>query len=274
MAEPILKYVGGKRRLLPELLPRLPAEYRKYYEPFVGGGALFFELAPERSVIADFNADLVELYRTLASDVDGVIEVLSGLQSSHREPDAYYLVRDGWNEQRAQWSPAERAAALVYLNKTCFNGLWRVNRAGKFNVPAGRYANPRICDPAALRAAAAVLARAEIRAGDYRETVADAGEGDLVYFDPPYVPATPTSNFTSYTAGGFGLQQQRELAQTARDIVARGARVVLSNSDVPLVRELYEGFQLDEVTCARAINSDATRRGAVGELIISGPALP
>lgn len=272
MAEPILKYVGGKRRLLPELMPRLPARFERYYEPFVGGAALFLHLAPERAVIADFNADLVELYRTLASDVEAVVEVLSGLQVNHREHGdaAYYLVRDGWNEQRAQWSPAERAAALVYLNKTCFNGLWRVNRAGKFNVPAGRYANPRICDPAALRAAAAVLARAEIRAGDYRETVADAGEGDLVYFDPPYVPATPTSNFTSYTARGFGLQQQRELAQTARDLVARGASVVLSNSDVPLVRELYEGFQLDEVECARAINSDGNKRGAVGELIIRG----
>ena len=167
-------------------------------------------------------------------------------------------------------SPVDRAAAFIYLNKTCYNGLWRVNRGGAFNVPVGRYSDPPICVPDALTSAAIALARAELRHADFRDAVADARKGDFVYFDPPYDPVTKTANFTSYTAGSFGDDHQRALAELARALVARGVRVMLSNSDTPFVRSLYRGLRVDRVKCARAINSDATRRGEVDEVVVTG----
>ena len=166
--------------------------------------------------------------------------------------------------------PAARAAALIYLNKTCFNGLWRVNRGGAFNVPMGRYANPLICAPDKLRAASLVLARAELRCIDYRAVVAEAVRGDFVYFDPPYDPMSPTASFTSYTAGKFGVDDQRTLAQCARELVERGCYVMLSNSDTLFIRALYRDFRIARVKCARSINADAKSRGAVNELVITG----
>jgi DNA adenine methylase len=167
------------------------------------------------------------------------------------------------------WSTPERAAAFIYLNKTCFNGLWRVNRSGAFNVPIGRYTDPPICVPEALRAAQQVLSRAEIRRADYRTAVTDARAGDFLYFDPPYDPITPTANFTSYTADAFGPDQQHELADTARALVAKGCRVMLSNHDTPFIRSIYKGMRIDRVKCSRAINSNAAKRGDVDEVIIT-----
>lgn len=269
---PILKWVGGKTKLLPELLARLPSSYGRYYEPFAGGAALFLRLAPARAVLNDANADLIELYHVVRDDVDNVIKVLEMFAKTHEVDgkNLYYSTREDWNERRRSWSAAERAAAFVYLNKTCFNGLWRVNSDGHFNVPMGKYKNPAILRPEALRAASAALARAELRSVDYREAVGDAVAGDLVYFDPPYVPASPTSNFTSYTEGGFGERHHRELADTARVLVARGVHVLLSNSDTPLTCSLYDGLRMDSVQCGRAINADASKRGAVGEIIVVG----
>jgi DNA adenine methylase len=168
------------------------------------------------------------------------------------------------------WTSSERAATFIYLNKTCFNGLWRVNRSGAFNVPIGRYVDPPICVPDALRNAQAILGRAELRHGDYRAAVADAARGDFLYFDPPYDPLTPTASFTSYTIDAFGAEQQRELAETARMLVGKGCRVMLSNSDTPFIRSLYKGFKIDRVKCARAINSNAAKRGDVDEVIVVG----
>jgi len=179
-------------------------------------------------------------------------------------------MRTRWNDRDAQWSTPERAAAFIYLNKTCFNGLWRVNRSGAFNVPIGRYTDPPICVPEALRAAQQVLSRAEIRRADYRTAVKDARAGDFLYFDPPYDPVTTTANFTSYTADHFGADEQRELAETARELVSRGCQVMLSNSDTPFIRSLYKGFRVDRVKCPRAINSNAAKRGDVDEVIVTG----
>ncbi len=269
VAAPVIKWVGGKTRLLPELTRRLPTTFGRYFEPFAGGAALFFRVAPPRAVLSDFNPDLVGLYTTIRRDVAGVIKQLERHRTLHSEAH-YYDVRTRWNDREVEWSTAERAATFIYLNKTCFNGLWRVNRAGAFNVPIGRYTDPPICVPDALQAAARVLVNADLRSGDYRDAVVDAARGDFLYFDPPYDPLTPTSSFTSYTTSAFGPDQQRELAETARALVRRGCRVMLSNSDTPLVRSIYKGFTIDRVKCSRAINSNAAKRGDVDEVIVTG----
>jgi DNA adenine methylase len=268
-AAPIVKWVGGKTKLLPELLARMPPTYRRYYEPFAGGAALFFRAAPARAVLADSNADLIGLYTAVAGNVEAVIRRLEQHRARHDQRH-YYETRARWNDHAASWDAIGRAAAFIYLNKTCFNGLWRVNRAGDFNVPIGRYTDPPICVPETLRAAHAALGRARLRCADYLEAVADAERGDFLYFDPPYDPVTTTANFTSYTAGAFGPDDQRALAEAARALVARGCRVMLSNSDTPFIRSLYRGFRIDRVKCARAINSNASRRGEVDEVIVVG----
>ncbi len=264
---PVLKWAGGKTRLLPDLLSRLPARWARYYEPFAGGAALFFALAPQRAVLGDANEDLMDVYRALAASSDAVVRGLRFHERFH-SGKYFYETRSLWNTQRSKWPLSKRAAAFVYLNKTCFNGLWRVNRAGDFNVPMGRYADPPICVPEALRAVHDVLVRAELRSGDYRDTVCDARRGDLVYFDPPYYPASRTAKFTSYTRGMFTMENQRELADTARRLASRGCHVVVSNSDTPLIHELYKGFHVSRVRCPRSINGTTSRRGDVDELII------
>ncbi|HEX7838814.1 MAG TPA: DNA adenine methylase [Kofleriaceae bacterium] len=269
IAAPVVKWVGGKTKLLPALLARMPVRFARYYEPFAGGAALFFRVAPDRAVLADSNPDLIGLYTCLTGDVAGVIKKLEHHRTAHCEAH-YYATRTRWNDREQSWSSADRAATFIYLNKTCFNGLWRVNRAGAFNVPIGRYTDPPICVPDALRAASALLARAILHCGDYRTAVADARRGDFVYFDPPYDPVAPTANFTSYTAVAFGADHQRELADTARALVGRGCQVMLSNSDTPFIRSLYKGFHIDRVKCTRAINSNAAKRGEVDEVIVTG----
>ncbi len=268
-AGPIVKWVGGKSRLMPELLARMPRDFGRYFEPFAGGAALFFRLGPRAAVLNDRNADLVAAYRAVAADPDAVIRRLE-IHRKHHAEKHYYGTRERWNDPSVSWTPVDRAATFIYLNKTCYNGLWRVNRSGGFNVPMGRYKEPPICVPDALRAASRVLARAELRSGDYAEAVRDATRGDLVYFDPPYDPVTATASFTSYTGGGFGPDDQRALAELARSLVARGCKVVLSNSDTPFIRSLYQGLRIDRVLCARAINCNAARRGEVAEVIVLG----
>jgi DNA adenine methylase len=268
VAAPVIKWVGGKTKLLNQLLARMPVRYGRYYEPFAGGAALFFRLAPKRAVLADSNADLIALYTAIADDASAVIRKLQAHRDAHSEQH-YYAMRERWNQHHASWPPSERAAAFIYLNKTCFNGLWRVNRAGDFNVPIGRYTDPPICVPEALRAASSVLARAELRCGDYQAAVEDAKPGDFLYFDPPYDPLKTTSSFTSYTAGDFDHEDQRSLSRLARALVDRGCHVMLSNNDTPFIRSLYKGFRIDRVKCPRAINSNAAKRGDVDELVIT-----
>lgn len=269
VAAPVVKWVGGKSKLLSELMARMPDRFERYFEPFAGGAALYFRIAPERAVLADSNPDLIALYRSLGEEVGAVIRRLEHHRAVHCE-DHYYQTRARWNDRERSWSSADRAATFIYLNKTCFNGLWRVNRAGAFNVPIGRYTDPPICVPEALRAASALLGRTTLRCCDYRTAVADARRADFVYFDPPYDPLTVTANFTSYTSDSFGGSHQRELADTARALVARGCGVMLSNSDTPFIRSLYKDFQIDRVKCSRAINSNAAKRGDVDEVIITG----
>lgn len=264
---PIVKWAGGKSKLLDQLLVRRPMKYRRYYEPFLGGGAFFFKLAPRRAAISDLNSDLMNTYRCVAWNVEAVIQRLERHRKSH-SPEYYYQTRERWNGQEFR-ADVDRAAAFIYMNKTCYNGLYRVNQRGHFNVPMGRYSAPNICDGEQLRAASRLLQRAEMRVGHFAERVADAGAGDFVYFDPPYDPLTRTASFTGYTADSFGDQDQHDLARVVADLTDRGTHVMISSSDTPFIRHLYRGFQLDQVLVNRAINSRASARGAVSELIIT-----
>lgn len=266
---PILKWAGGKTRLLPELRARLPQKFARYFEPFVGGGALFFALRPQSPTLGDTNDALIDTYRVISSDVERVIKRLEGHRKHHASDGYYYEVREWWNTARHNGDNVGLAAAFIYLNKTGFNGLWRVNKDGEFNVPRGDYKDPKIFDPDALRAAAGLLAKATLRVARYADTAAEAREGDFVYFDPPYDPISKTSNFTSYTKDVFGKDQQKELAECARQLRARGVLVMLSNNDTPFVRSIYEDFCIDNVKCSRSINSKGDKRGAVDEVIIT-----
>ena len=270
-ASPIVKWAGGKTRLLPRLLERAPSRFGRYYEPFMGGAALFFALESEQATLGDVNGALVGLYRAVASDVDAVIDVLRVHKTQHVDPEYYYDVRRRWNDAviRLTWSEAKTAATFIYLNKTCFNGLWRENRRGEFNVPRGDYANPTILDEDALRAARDALARARIEHGSFQDTTADAEAGDFAYFDPPYDPLSDTSSFTAYAASPFGKAEQRALAEHARALDARGVFVMLSNNDTPLVRDLYDGFLIETAPCGRSINSKGDGRGKIDEVIIT-----
>ena len=276
---PVLKWCGGKTRLLPEITKRMPDIYGRYFEPFAGGAALFFAQAPRRAVLADQNADLMTLYRELRDNVDGVIRRLRVHKRMHAEKPRgrksyYYDVRDRWNDRDHAWKPADRAAAFIYLNKAGFNGLYRVNRAGEFNVPIGDYDNPAICVAGRLRLASKLLARADLRTGDYATAVRDAKAGDFIFADPPYDPISATSNFTKYGIDGFSRDDQTELATLLRSLADMGCHVMASNNNTPFIRKLYRehGFKISRVSCGRSINSDTTKRAAITELLMTaGP---
>ena len=265
-ARPFLKWAGGKSRLLPQLQPLLPRadSYSRYLEPFLGSAALFFELRPKEAVLADVNHEIVECYQAIRSCPEKVIRALA---QHEYEAEHYYRVRSAGPSR----SLAARAARTIYLNKTGYNGLYRVNRAGRFNVPMGRYVNPGFRSPllfATLRACSHALAAADIVPGDFEQVLARACAGDFVYLDPPYVPVSATSDFTSYAAGGFGWEDQQRLAAACRSLSERGVKIMLSNSDTPSVRALYRGFHVTRVLAARSINSKATKRGQVGEVVV------
>lgn len=266
-SEPVLKWAGGKRQLLPEICRRLPERIDTYYEPFVGGGAVLFELASQRrfrrAVISDKNVELVELYHVLREDVEGLIAALSALRHSESE---YYRIRA--SKPR---SPVRRAARTIYLNRTGYNGLYRVNRSGQFNVPFGRYLSPKICDPERLRAASQALGAVQIVHADFEKAVGRAKRGDAVYFDPPYVPLSPTARFAEYHSASFDEMEHRRLARVFANLVARGVPTVLSNSNTPLTRELFADHEHDFVFARRNINSNGTRRGPILELLAYGP---
>jgi DNA adenine methylase len=265
-AGPIVKWVGGKGKLAEALCRRAPGSYRRYFEPFAGGAALFFRLAPRAAVLADVNVDLIGCYRAVQDDVEAVIAALEGHRARH-STEHYYAVRETWNAAPAT-TAAERAAAFIYLNKTCYNGLWRVNSRGLFNVPAGRYVNPGILDAERLRAAAVALRTAVCETAPFERVLEQAQRGDFVYFDPPYHPLSDTSDFTSYSAGGFSAADQERLAEVFAELDDRGCAVMLSNSDTPFTRRLYARHRVERVLVTRAVNSRADRRGAVGEIVV------
>jgi DNA adenine methylase len=268
-ARPFLKWAGGKAQLLPEILARVPARFGCYHEPFIGGGALFFALAGgarlgERALLSDLNPNLVQTWAAIRDDVDGVI---SALAPHVNHEDYFYRVRA---LEPASLSPAVRAARVIYLNKTGFNGLYRENRAGRFNVPFGRYVNPNTCDEPNLRAVSRALQGVSIETRDFLSVLDRARPDDFVYFDPPYVPVSATASFTAYSrGGGFGHAEQTALRDAFSELASRGVHVLLSNSDVPFVRELYAGFRIEQVWARRPINSNGAARGAVAEVLVT-----
>ena len=296
---PLLKWAGGKRQLLPLLARHYPQSFDRYMEPFVGSGAVFFHLVSSGTIdgraveLADINADLIGCYRALRDKTEAVIGALKSLERDHRSRgDAcYYEVRDRrFNPRRARLFaelpeyaiaaayPPELAAMLIFLNRTGFNGLYRLNRDGAFNVPAGRYSEPRICDADHLRHVAATFRRASVSI-EYRrfeETLSACGAGDFVYCDPPYAPLSRTASFAHYTADGFTAFDQRRLQQAVIAACRRGAQVLLSNSSAPEIVALYSDddardadLRLQRVPARRAINSRASARGPVDELIVT-----
>ena len=261
-ARPFLKWAGGKSQLLSQFRGLLPQSFKRYHEVFLGGGALFFELNRGPARLTDLNAELVDCYRSVRDEVEAVILALR----KHRyEKEHFYEVR-AWDPEALR--PPERAARMIFLNKTAFNGLYRVNSAGRYNVPFGRHKNPLICDVDNLRACSAALAGAELEVADFSAVTGCAQRGDFVYFDPPYVPVSETSYFTAYSAAGFSWEDQRRLAEVLRALAKKQVKVMLSNSDAPELRELYAPFRIVDVAATRRINSRVGGRGKVGEIVV------
>ncbi|MEO6398456.1 MAG: DNA adenine methylase [Tepidiformaceae bacterium] len=274
-ARPFLKWAGGKAKLAPTILERAPQQFGRFHEPFLGAGAVFFALqatCAQRATLTDVNPALVETFNALCEAPATVARALAALadqylRAEHADrPAVYYKIR-----ALAPASSVERAARLIFLNRTCFNGLYRENRSGEFNVPHGRYLRPKIVDEALLHACSAALQSAEIRCGDFHEACELAQPGDFVYLDPPYYPLSATASFTAYSRSAFGPPEQRRLRDAFDDLTRRGVAAILSNSDHPAVRELYEGrgYRMDIVTMSRSINSVGTKRASIPELLIS-----
>ncbi len=267
-AAPFLKWAGGKSQLLEQMRPFLtfpPRKYETYFEPFLGGGAVFFHLSPAKAVLSDSNPELVHVFRVVRDDVEGLMAALDRHYPHRKGKDYYYQIRA---QDPAGLTATERAARTIFLNKTCYNGLYRVNAKGQFNVPFGKYKNPTLYDFDTLVAASLALRGKILDVGDYRQVCMYARENDFVYLDPPYQPLSATASFTGYTKDAFSEDDQKVLSGVFRVLDTRGCKVLLSNSATPLVRSLYVGYHIEPVKAKRAINSQASGRGAIDELLI------
>lgn len=272
-AKPFVKWVGGKRQLLKQfrnlgLYPpsKFDISRNTYHEPFVGGGAVFFDLLPKKAFLSDLNNELVVTYNVIKNDVENLIRSLK----KHKLGKEYFLKIRAQKPEKL--SDLDIATRFVYLNRTCFNGMYRVNSKGGFNVPFGKYSNPLICDENNLRKASKALKNVEIKKQDYKEVLKKAKKGDFVYFDPPYYPVSKTASFTSYTSEVFLDKEQIELRDTFVELHKRGCFVMLSNSDTPLINKIYsksKGLRITKVQAGRAINSDASKRGKITEVLVT-----
>lgn len=269
---PILKWGGGKRQLLNEILPLVPV-HTKYYEPFVGGAAVLLGLQPERAVINDYNNELINTYKVVRNDPDILIELLRGHKEKHSS-EYYYEVRS-WDrdfEGYQSLSDAEKAARTIYLNRTCFNGLYRVNRNGQFNTPCGRYKNPEILNESRIRLLHEYLASndIDILCGDYKDSLQKIKTGDFVYFDPPYMPPeNGDETFTKYTVDGFGENKQTELKEICDHLTEIGVKWMLSNSSCRFIRALYKGYNIRIVQARRSVSADGAKRVLIDEVLVT-----
>jgi DNA adenine methylase len=271
--KPFVKWVGGKRQLLTQfrrlnLYPpeKFDIKNGRYFEPFVGGGAVFFDLLPKTALLSDLNNELVVTFNVIKNDVENLIKSLK----KHTLSKEYFLKIRAQNPEKL--SDINIASRFIYLNRTCFNGMYRVNSKGAFNVPFGKYTNPLICDEVNLRKVSKALKNVEIKKQDYKEVLKKAKKGDFIYFDPPYYPISKTASFTSYTKESFLEKEQIELRDTFLDLNKRGCFVMLSNSDTPFINKIYSGFKgvrITKVQAGRAINSNASKRGKITEVLVT-----
>lgn len=269
LVSPFLKWVGGKRQLISEINKYIPKHINTYYEPFLGGGAILFHLQPEKAVVNDINTELINVYKTIKNDVDALIKDLH----RHENSDVYfYSIRnmDRNKEQYSNLTDIEKASRLIYLNKTCYNGLFRVNRAGEFNTPFGNYKNPNIINEITLRAVSDYLNNSNIKFLNVDFTVAakDAEKGDFVYFDPPYDPLSSSSSFTGYDKGGFNKNEQIKLKHLCDNLNNKGVKFLLSNSSTPFILDLYKDYKIEFIKATRLINSKANLRGEIDEVLV------
>lgn len=268
-ADPFLKWAGGKGQLLKQYEEFFPSDFNNFFEPFIGGGAVFFYLFNagrlqdrKKIFLIDSNEELINCYSVIKEDVEKLIKILNSPKFINRE-ETFYKIRA--EEPKEKF---ERAARTIYFNKTCFNGLYRVNSKGKFNVPFGGYKNPLICNSRNLVAVSLALQNVEILCGDFDKCLEFAKREDFIYFDPPYQPLNKTSSFTSYTKEPFGEKEQVKLSKIFRELDKIGCKVMLSNSDTSFIRKLYKNFRIEVVLAKRAINCKASGRGAIKELVI------
>jgi DNA adenine methylase len=271
-AKPFLKWVGGKKQLLSQFEVYFPLNYDRYFEPFVGGGAVFFHLwngyrLPENVFLFDNNAELINAYCVVRDELDALIELLATHQKNHNK-EYYYQIRS-LDRQDIKLTDVEKAARIIYLNRTCYNGLYRVNSKQQFNVPIGSYRNPIILYRNVLEAASSALQNVCVEVKDFREVIALAQTGDFFYFDPPYDPVSKTASFTGYTAGSFRDEDQLDLAEIFKELTDKGCLCMLSNSYTPFILELYRNFNIEVVNARRAVNSDANGRGNIREVVVS-----
>lgn len=270
LVAPVVKWVGGKRQLLPEILKYIPKfGNNKYYEPFIGGGALLFELQPKNAVINDSNLELINLYKVIKYQLE---ELIYDLQKHHNNAEYFYHVRELDRDHLAYglMSDVEKASRLLFLNKTCFNGLFRVNRAGEFNAPFGNYKNPNIINDSTLKAVHNYFNSSNIdfRVGDFALALIDIKKNDFVYFDPPYDPVSSSANFTGYTNNGFGRCEQIRLKELCDSLNSRGIKFLLSNSSTDFIKDLYKDYIIEDVMARRVINSNAALRGEINEVLV------
>ena len=271
LVQPFLKWAGGKRRLIPKIREYIPSKYDLYFEPFVGAGAVLFDLQPQTALINDVNEELINCYEVIKRSPEELIA------HARRHPNTkkhFYELRSLDRGPRfGALSPLERASRVIFLNKTCYNGLFRVNSRGQFNVPFSKYSNPRIVDDVAIRAVSRYLneAKIEISSSDFAEMLGGAGSGDFVYLDPPYDPISDTSSFTGYNLPSFDRDEQTRLKSVCDDLTRRGCKLLLSNSATEFIRDLYSNkarYTIVEVKASRNINSVGTSRGKIKELLI------
>ncbi len=268
LISPFLKWVGGKRQIMPSILARVPKKYKTYYEPFVGGGAVLFELRPKLAVINDFNVELINVYNVIKNNVN---ELIKDLKKHKNESEYFYMIRSkDRTHEFDRLSEIERASRIIYLNKTCFNGLYRVNSSGEFNSPFGKYKNPNIVNEPTLKAVNSYFNSSQIQiySGDYENILKNASRDSFVYLDPPYHPVSESSNFTGYIEGGWDIKDQIRLKEVCDRLTAKGVKFLLSNSGVLFLKDLYKDYHIDVIKANRSINSDGLKRGEVEELLI------
>ncbi|WP_156018222.1 DNA adenine methylase [Streptococcus ruminantium] len=273
LVNPVLKWVGGKRQLIPEIEPLIPKKISTYVEPFVGGAAILFHLQPKRAIINDFNEELMNVYGVIKNNPDELIKLLEEHNKLNSEAYYYEIRSLDRDDSYSDLSSEEKAARILYLNKTCYNGLFRVNNAGQFNAPYGKYKNPAIVNDVTIKAVSNYFQSADIKflTGDYKNALRGLRKGAFVYFDPPYMPVSASSNFTGYTEGGFGYEKQVELRDECIKLHKKGIKFLQSNSYSQEILELYSDtsiFKVDVVKAKRSINSKSDKRGEVSEVLI------